>query len=151
MQDLARCFDRESKQSQHSVLHVYMNVCEHSHNYTVDTQRIIRHILSGGAPQGGRGAAAPPNLSIGGASPPQLEHWGGGIAPPTLGYNTKGCLRVHYCRYSVTVYTGIKPHDNVISRPPNLAVLPPPLFIPGLTGSYAVINTWSHRIMSDMP
>ena len=41
----------------------------------------------------------------GGRPPPQLEHWGG-IAPPTLGYNTKGCLRVHYCLYSVTVYTG---------------------------------------------
>ena len=49
----------------------------------------------GGAPQGGQG----------GRPPPQLEHWGG-IAPPTLGYNTKGCLRVHYCLYSVTVYTG---------------------------------------------
>ena len=51
--------------------------------------------LTGGAPQGGQG----------GRPPPQLEHWGG-IAPPTLGYNTKGCLRVHYCLYSVTVYTG---------------------------------------------
>ena len=50
---------------------------------------------SGGAPQGGQG----------GRPPPQLEHWGG-IAPPTLGYNTQGYLRVQYCLYSVTVYTG---------------------------------------------
>ena len=51
----------------------------------------------GGAPQGGQGGGHPPNLSI-----------GGGIAPTTLGYNTctKGCQRVHYCLYSVTVYTG---------------------------------------------
>ena len=40
---------------------------------------------AGGAPQEGKG----------GRPPPQLEHWGG-IAPPTLGYNTKGCLKVHY-------------------------------------------------------
>ena len=46
---------------------------------------------TGGGGQGG-GDGRPPNLSIGGA--------------PTLGYNTKGCLRVHYCLYSVTVYTG---------------------------------------------
>ena len=52
--------------------------------------------IAGGAPQGGQGPGGrPPNLSI-----------GGGIAPPTLGSNTKGCLRVHYCLYSVTVYTG---------------------------------------------
>ena len=50
----------------------------------------------GGLHRGSRGAAAAP--------PPQLEHWGG-IAPQTLGYNTEGCLRVHYCLYSVTVHT----------------------------------------------
>ena len=45
-------------------------------------------------------------LHRGGAPPPpQLEHWGG-IAPPTLGNNTKGCLGVHYYLHSVTVYTG---------------------------------------------
>ena len=55
----------------------------------------IDWLSTGGAPQGGQG----------GRPPPQLEHWGG-IAPPTLGYNTKGCLRVYYYLYSVTVYTG---------------------------------------------
>ena len=72
---------------------------------------------TGGAPQGGQG----------GRSPPQLEHWGG-IAPPTLGYNTKGCMPKSpllslFCN---SVYW-LKPHNNVNSRPPNLAVLPPPL------------------------
>ena len=52
----------------------------------------------GGSTGGGRGGGRLP-------PPPQLEHWGG-IAPPTLGYNTKGYLRVQYCLYSVRVYTG---------------------------------------------
>ena len=42
-------------------------------------------LYQGGLHRGGRGAAA----------------------PPTLGYSTQGCLRVHYCLYSVTVYTYI--------------------------------------------
>ena len=59
---------------------------------------------AGGAPQGA--AVRLPNLSIGGGG------GGGGASlpppppPQTLGYNTKGCLRVHYCLYSVTEYTG---------------------------------------------
>ena len=52
----------------------------------------------GGSTGGAGGGGSPPNLSIGGASPPP--------PPPTLGYNTKRCLRVHYCLYSVIVYTG---------------------------------------------
>ena len=58
-------------------------------------------ILASYLVRGGRGG--------GGWPPPQLEHWGGKMPPPpppTLGYNTQGCLRVHHCLYSVTVYTG---------------------------------------------
>ena len=53
---------------------------------------------TGGGGGGGRGAEPPP------PPPPQLEH----CPPPTLGYNIKGCLRVHYCLYSVTVYILVK-------------------------------------------
>ena len=72
--------------------------------------------MPGGAPQGGQGGGRPPNLSIGGASP-----------PPTLGYNTnlgvpKSPLLSLFCN---SVHW-LKPHNNVNSRPPNLAVLPPP-------------------------
>ena len=62
-----------------------------------------------GAPQGGGGQ--------------------GGSHPPTLGYNTRGCPRVHYCLYSVTVCTDENHIIIVNSRHPNLAVrcffLPP--------------------------
>ena len=66
--------------------------------------------MGGGA---GRGGGRPPNLSIGG---------GGGHAPPTLGYNTQGCLRVQYCmsRFCNSVYW-LKPHNNLNFCPP-----PPP-------------------------
>ena len=66
-------------------------------NSTTDNVDPLQGGGGGGAPQGGRGGSPPPpNLSIG----------GGGIAPPTLGYNTQGCLRVHYSLYSVTVCIG---------------------------------------------
>ena len=73
--------------------------------------------LTGGAPQGGQG----------GRPPPQLEHWGG-IAPPQLWATIqrgayKSPLLSLFCN---SVYW-LKPHNNVNSRPPNLAVLPPPL------------------------
>ena len=61
--------------------------------------------LHRGAGGGGRPPPPPP--------PPQLKHWGG-IAPPTLGYNTKGCLRVHYCLYYVTVYTVEPPITDIL-------------------------------------
>ena len=63
----------------------------------------------------------------GGRPPPQPEHWGGIAPPPTLGYNTevpKSPLLSLFCN---SVYW-LKPHNNVNSRPPNLEVLPPPLY-----------------------
>ena len=86
--------------------------------YSIRSGYIIIIVLSctGGAPQGGAGgAAAPPNLSIGGASPPQL--WA------TIQRVPKSPLLSLFCN---SVYW-LKPHNNVNSRPPNLAVLPPPL------------------------
>ena len=76
-------------------------------------------ILRGGSTGGAGGAAAPP--------PPQLEHWGASPPPPPnfrLQYIgvPKSPLVSLFCN---SVYW-LKPHNNVNSRPPNLAVLPPP-------------------------
>ena len=81
------------------------------------------------SPRGGRGAAAPPNLSIGGASPPpnfRLQY----TRVPKSPLLSLFCNSVYWC----------KPHNNVNSRPPNLAVLPPPLSPAGLfsCASYTV-------------
>ena len=72
----------------------------------------------GGSTGGAGGAAAPP--------PPQPEHWGG-IAPNfRLQYKEvpKSPLLSLFCN---SVYW-LKPHNNVNSRPPNLEVLPLPLY-----------------------
>ena len=76
-------------------------------------------LWQGGLHRGGRGAGRPPpppNLSIGGASPPNFR----------LQYKEvpKSPLVSLFCN---SVYW-LKPHNNVNSRPPNLEVLPPPLF-----------------------
>ena len=70
----------------------------------------------GGAPQGGQG----------GGRPPQLEHWGG-IAPPNFGLQYKGVPKSPLLSLFCNSVYWLKPHNNVNSRPPNLAVLPPPL------------------------
>ena len=78
--------------------------------------QVLYNGTQGGLHRGGRGGGRPPNLSIGGASPPQL--WAtiqrGAYKSPLL---SLFCNSVYW----------LKPHNNVNSRPPNLAVLPPPL------------------------
>ena len=73
------------------------------------------HVYTGGAPQGGQG----------GRPPPQLEHWGG-IAPPNFGLQYKGVPKSPLLSLFCNSVYWLKPHNNVNSRPPNLAVLPPP-------------------------
>ena len=68
-----------------------------------------------GAPQGGQGAAAPP--------------------PPNFGLQYKGVPKSPlFSLFCNSVYCSwLQPHNNVNFRPPNLAVLPPPLLNIGST------------------
>ena len=61
----------------------------------------------------------------GGRPPPQLEHWGG-IAPPNFRLQYKGVTKSPLLSLFCNSVYWLKPHNNVNSWPPNLAVLPPP-------------------------
>ena len=71
-------------------------------------------LLQGGLHRGGRGGGRPPNLSI------------GGDRPPNFGLQYKGAPKSPLLSLFCNSVYWLKPH-NVNSRPPNLAVLPPPL------------------------
>ena len=79
---------------------------------------------AGGAPQGA--AVRLPNLSIGGGG------GGGGASlpppppPPNFRLQYKGVLKSPLLSLFCNRVYWLKPHNNVNSRPPNLAVLPPP-------------------------
>ena len=79
-----------------------------------------RALRQGGLHRGGRGGGRPPpppNLSIGGALP-----------PPNFGLQYKGVPKSPLLSLFCNSVYWLKPHNNVNSRPPNLAVLPPPLY-----------------------
>ena len=97
--------------------YVCMCICMYDTETCVNVSVFFRVCLyaGGGLHRGGRGGGRPPNLSIGGASPPNFR----------LQYKEvpKSPLLSIFCN---SVYW-LKPHNNVNSRPPNLEVLPPPL------------------------
>ena len=86
--------------------------------HTLVLSLLVTSYVSGGAPQGGQG----------GRPPPQLEHWGG-IAPPNFRLQYKGVPKSPLLSLFCNSVYWLKPHNNVNSRPPNLAILPPPLRI----------------------
>ena len=74
-------------------------------------------MVQGGLHRGGQGGGGcPPNLSIGGASP-----------PPNFRLQYKGVPKSPLLSLFCNSVYWLKPHNNVNSRPPNLAILPPPL------------------------
>ena len=78
--------------------------------------------LPGGAPQGGQGGGRPP--------PPNLSIGGGIAPPPQLGLQYKGVPKSPLLSLFCNSVYWLKPHNNVNSRPPKLAVLPPPCLPP---------------------
>ena len=62
----------------------------------------------------------------GGSRRPQLEHWGGG-GGGNFGIQYKGVPKSPLLSLFCNSVYWLKPHNNVNSRPPNLAVLPSPL------------------------
>ena len=110
----------------------------------------------GGLHRGGRG----------GGRPPQPEHWGGMHRPPNFRLQYKGVPKSPLLSLFCNTVYWLKPHNNVNSRPPNLAVLPPPLndnSVWGyicLTQTYLIktiptrsanTNTMLRRIPNDVP
>ena len=70
--------------------HEYLPTKHGFDSYYVSLSTELNCIYQGGLHRGAGRRPPPP--------PPPTR------CPPTLGYDTKGCLRVHYCLYSVTVH-----------------------------------------------
>ena len=82
-----------------------------------------------------------------GGRPPPPPTWAlGGHPPPNFGLQYKGVPKSPLLSLFCNSIYWLKPHNNVYSRPPNLAVLPPPLIHSHCADVWLGRASWAYYI-----